>query len=107
MFVHIFALYVGGGGHQRISETHLKMLEFVVFAEKSSSLLFMTKLDNRVSLETGIGGVKSPKIRGGVKILNFRGCRNLTLFYRVSIENPQFGGSKVQALQGQLSGRVS
>ena len=36
----------------------------------------------------------------------FRGSRNLTLFYRVSIENPQSWGSKVQALQGQLSGRV-
>ena len=40
------------------------------------------------------GGGKSPKIRGGVKILNFRGSRNLTLFYRDSIENPQFGGQK-------------
>ena len=36
--------------------------------------------------------VKSPKIRGGVKILNVRGSRNLTLFYRDSIENAQFGG---------------
>ena len=30
----------------------------------------------------------------------------MALFYRDSIENPQFGGSKVQAFQGQLSGRV-
>ena len=37
-------------------------------------------------------GVKSPKISGGVKILNFRGSLNLTPFYRDSIENPQFGG---------------
>ena len=49
--------------------------------------------DSKV-LETGIGGVKSPKIRGGVKILKFWGSRNLTLFYRDSIENPQFGGQK-------------
>ena len=49
---------------------------------------------SRDVLETGIGGVKSPKIRGGVKIFKFRGSRNLTLFCRDSIENPQFGGQK-------------
>ena len=45
-----------------------------------------------LNLETGIGGGKSPKIRGGVKILNFGGSLNLALFYRDSTENPQFGG---------------
>ena len=35
----------------------------------------------------GVGGVKSPKIRGVVKILNFQGPLKLTAFYRVSIEN--------------------
>ena len=45
-------------------------------------------------LETGIRGVKSPKIREGVKILDFRGSLTLTLFYRDSIENPQFGSQK-------------
>ena len=45
-------------------------------------------------LETGIGGVKSPKIRGGVKILNFEGPLKLTPFHRDSIENRQFGGQK-------------
>ena len=40
----------------------------------------------QLKLETGIGGVKSPKIRGGGKILNFRGSLNLTLFYRDSME---------------------
>ena len=52
------------------------------------------------------GGVKSPKIRGGgeVKILNFRGSRNLTLFYRVSIENPQFGGQKSKLCKDNFRG---
>ena len=46
-------------------------------------------------METGIGGVKPSKIRGGgVKILNFQGPLKLTPFYRVSIENRQFGGQK-------------
>ena len=61
---------------------------------------------NRPDLETRIGGVKSPKIGGGVKILNFRGSLNLTPFYRGSIEILNLGESKVQALHRQLSGRV-
>ena len=55
-------------------------------------------------LETGIGGVKSPKIRGGVKILNFQGPLNLTLFYRDSIENHQFVGQKCQFSRGNFRG---
>ena len=55
-------------------------------------------------LETGIGGVKSPKIRGGVKILNFQGPRNLTLFYRDSIENRQFRGQKSKFSRGNFRG---
>ena len=54
-------------------------------------------------LETGIGGVKSPKIRG-VKILNFRGSRNLTLFYRNSKETPQFGSQKSKLSKDNFRG---
>ena len=36
-------------------------------------------------------GVKSPKTRGGVKILKFRGSLKLTLFYRGSTNNRQSG----------------
>ena len=44
-------------------------------------------------LETGIGGgVKPPKTRGGVKILNFQGPLKLT--------------AKVQFFEGRLLGRV-
>ena len=57
-------------------------------------------------LETVIGGVKSPKIRGRANILNFQGPLKLTPFYRDAIENRQFWGSKVQVFEGQLSGRV-
>ena len=54
------------------------------------------KLDFTRRVETGIGGgVKSPKIGRGVKVLNFRGPLKLTPpFCRDSIENPQFGGEK-------------
>ena len=56
-------------------------------------------------LESGIGGgVKSPKIRGGVKILNFRGSLNLAPFYRDSIENPQFGGQKFKLSKDNFRG---
>ena len=34
--------------------------------------------------------IGSPNTRGGVKILNFRGSLNVTLFYRDSMENSQF-----------------
>ena len=53
-------------------------------------------------LETGIGGVKSPQIRGGVKILNFQGPLNLTLLYRDSTENRQFGGQKSKFSRGNF-----
>ena len=56
------------------------------------------------SLETGIGGVKSPKIRGGVKILNFQGPLKLTPFYRDSIESPKFGGQKSKSSRGNFRG---
>ena len=55
-------------------------------------------------LETGIGGVKSPKIRGGVKILNFQGPLSMTLFYRDSLENRQFGGQKSKFSRGNSWG---
>ena len=57
-----------------------------------------------LKLETGIGGVKSPIIRGGVKILNFQGPLKLTPFYRVSIENRQFGGQKSKFSRGNFRG---
>ena len=49
-------------------------------------------------------GVKSPKIRGGVKILNFQGPLKLTSFYRDSIENRQFGGQKSKSSRGNFRG---
>ena len=59
------------------------------------------------NLETGIGGVKSPKIRGGGwKFWIFRGPWiwpfSTERFYRKS----PIWGSKVQVFEGQLSGRV-
>ena len=51
-----------------------------------------------------IGGVKSPKIRGGVKILNFGGSLNLTPVYRDSIENPQFGGQNCKLSKDNFRG---
>ena len=57
-------------------------------------------------LETGIGGVKSPKIRGGVKILNFQGPLNLTLSYRDSIENRQFRGQSSKSSRGNFRGEL-
>ena len=56
--------------------------------------------------DPGIEGVKSPKIRGGVKILNFRGPLNLTLFYRDSIENPQFGSQKSKLSKDNFRGEL-
>ena len=58
-------------------------------------------------LETGIGGVRSPKIRGGVKILNFQGPLKLTPFYRDSIENRQFRGQKSKFSRGNFRGEFS
>ena len=55
-------------------------------------------------LETGIVGVKSPKIRGRVKILNFQGPLKLTPFYRDSIENRQFRGQKSKFSRGNFRG---
>ena len=43
---------------------------------------------------------------GGVKILNFRGSRNLTLPYRDSIDNPQFGGQKSKLSKGNFRGEL-
>ena len=50
-------------------------------------------------------GVKSPKMRGGVKLLSFGGSLNLYLLYRDSRENPQFGGQS-PSFPRQLLGRV-
>ena len=58
----------------------------------------------KASLETGIGGVKSPKIRGGVKISNFQGPLKFTPFYRDSIENRQFGGQNSKSSRGNFRG---
>ena len=75
----------------------------------NSSVLECISLNRNLSwgfplLETGIGGVKSSKIRGGVKILNFQGPLNLTLSYRDSIENRQFGGQKSKFSRGNFRG---
>ena len=51
-----------------------------------------------------MGGVKSPKIRGGGEILNFRGPLKLTPFYIDSIENRQFGGQKSKSSRGNFRG---
>ena len=50
-------------------------------------------------------GYQISEIRGGgVKILSFRGSRNLTLFYRDSVENPQFGGQKSKLSKDNFRG---
>ena len=49
-------------------------------------------------------GVKSPKIRGGVKILNFQGPPKLTAFYKDPIEYSQFGGQKSKSSRGNFRG---
>ena len=54
----------------------------------------------------GQGGVKPPKIRGGVKILNFQGPLKLTPFYRTSKENCQFGGQKSKSSRGNFRGEL-
>ena len=54
-----------------------------------------------IELETGMGGVKSPKIRG-VKILNFQGPLKLTPFYRDSTENCQFGGQSTAKFKSEF-----
>ena len=51
-----------------------------------------------------MGGIKSPKIRGVVKILNFQGPLKLTPFYRDSIENRQFGGQKSKSSKSNFRG---
>ena len=61
-------------------------------------------LDHLFLLETGIEGVKSPKIRGGVKIFDFQGPLKLTPFYRDSIENRHFGGQKSKPSSGNFRG---
>ena len=55
------------------------------------------------NLGTGIGGGQISE-RGGVKILIFWGSRNLTLFYRVSTENPQFGGQESKLCNDNFRG---
>ena len=50
------------------------------------------------------GGVKSPKIRGGVKIFKIFGALILTPSYRDSRENPQFGGRKYKSSRGNFRG---
>ena len=52
------------------------------------------------------GGVKSPKIRGGVKIFNFQGHLKLTPFYRDSIEIANLG-AKSPSLRGATFGASS
>ena len=62
-------------------------------------LVFLSP-DHWFELETGIGGVKSPKIKGGGEILNFEGPLKLTHFYRDSLENRLFGGQKSKPSRG-------
>ena len=56
-----------------------------------------------MKLETGIAGVKFRKLEGG-KFLNFQGPLKLTPFYRDSIENRRFGGSKSKSSRGNFQG---
>ena len=58
---------------------------------------------NLSELETGIGGVKPPKIRGGGEILNFQGPLKVTPFYRDSIEIVKLG-VKSPSLRGATFG---
>ena len=102
--IHIFTLQSRANA-SLIHSIHVNI--FTPFARMVATKCFMYVmfLWMTVQLETGIGGVKSLKIRGGVKILNFQPLK-LTPFYRDSIETRQFRGPKVQVFEGQLSGRV-
>ena len=51
-------------------------------------------------------GLDTPKMKGGVKILNFQGALKLTPFYRNSRENRQLG-VKSPSLQGPTFGASS
>ena len=52
-----------------------------------------------------MGGSNLRKLEAGVKILIFGGFRNLTLFYRDSIENRQFGGQKSKLCKDNFRGK--
>ena len=55
--------------------------------------------------ETGIGGFKSPKIRGGENF-EFPGAPEIDPFLQSFSRKSPIWRSKVQVFEGQLSGRV-
>ena len=55
-------------------------------------------------LETGIGGFKSPKIRGGGENVEFPRAPEIDPFYIDSIENRQVGGQKSKSSRGNFRG---
>ena len=61
----------------------------------------------RISSETGIGGVKSPKIRGGGGVnLEIPGVPEIDPFLQRFYRKSPTWGSKVQVFEGQLSVRI-
>ena len=70
-------------------------------AEKSKEFLGKEKIGDRDR------GVKSLKIRGGVKIFNFQGPLKLTPFYRDSKENRKFRGQKSKFSRGNFRGEFT
>ena len=59
-----------------------------------------TKLETRIG-----GGANLRKLGGGgLRILNFRGSLNLTLFYTDSTNDPQFGGQKSKLSKDNFRG---
>ena len=102
VFLHkVFLIRSRPGKPNQRKGQNEKFMNFAHFREFWCFFLGKTSTIH-ISLETGIGGVKSPKIRGGVKILSFQGPLKLTPFYRVSIDNRQFGGQKSKFSRGNF-----
>ena len=57
-----------------------------------------------VSGDRDKGGSNLRKLEGGGEDFEFSAALNLTLFYRASIENPQFGGHKSKLSKDNLRG---
>ena len=79
-----------------------------VFARQGSLpdfLISVALLPGTKCLETGIGVVKSPKIRGGGENFELSRARlKLTPFYSDSTENRQFGGQKSKSSSDNFRG---
>ena len=78
------------------------LLQFCARNSKTQCQTFFSQRESAEMLETGIGGVKSPKIRG--ENFEFPGVPEidpcLQIFYRKS----QFGGQKSKSSRGNFRG---